>query len=83
MDILVRKIGNSKGMVIPARLLAELGLDVGDTADARNENGKLTISPQKKRYSLESLLDQCDESAPMPTEIIDWEQADAIGGELI
>ncbi len=32
MEIQIRKIGNSKGAVIPAPLLKELGLDIGYVA---------------------------------------------------
>ena len=38
------RIGNSRGIVIPGKLLARLGLNVKDTVDLELENGKLVVS---------------------------------------
>lgn len=74
METSLRNIGNSKGAVIPAQLLKELGIHVGDKLDAKAENGTLIISPihSKPKYILNELLAQCDESAPMPNELVEW-----------
>ncbi|WP_404401963.1 AbrB/MazE/SpoVT family DNA-binding domain-containing protein [Idiomarina seosinensis] len=84
MEIQFRKIGNSKGAVIPALLLKELGLNVGDKADIKAENGRLIIEPKTKpQYTLDELLSRCDMNAPKPADLIDWEQAEAVGDELL
>ncbi len=83
MEIVLRKIGNSKGAVIPAALLKELELDVGDKIDATIQDGKLVIAPQvKKKYSLDELLAKCDKSAPMPEEYKEWDDMESIGNEV-
>ena len=38
------RIGNSRGIVIPGKLLSRMGLDLRDTVDIELENGKLVIS---------------------------------------
>ena len=84
METSLRNIGNSKGAVIPAQLLKELGLNVGDKLDAKAENGTLIFSPvsTKRTYKLSDLLAQCDESAPMPNELVEWNESQQVGNEI-
>ncbi len=84
METSLRKIGNSKGAVIPAQLLKELNIHVGDKLDAKSENGSLIITPKsiKPKYKLEQLLAKCEESAPMPEELKEWDNCPSVGNEL-
>ncbi|WP_025917404.1 antitoxin [Herminiimonas sp. CN] len=41
MRIAIRRIGNSKGMIIPASLLAQIGLE--DAAEVSMEDGALVV----------------------------------------
>jgi len=84
METSLRNIGNSKGAVIPAQLLKELNIHLGDKLDAKAENGSLIITPKliKPKYTLEQLLTKCDESAPMPEELIEWDNSSSVGSEL-
>ena len=84
METSLRSIGNSKGAVIPAQLLKELNISVGDKLDAKAENGMLIITPKssKPTYTLSELLAQCDESAPMPATIVEWDNSQPVGNEL-
>lgn len=83
MKIALRNIGNSKGAVIPAPLLRELNLNVGDQLDAVAENGRLVMTPaHKPKYTLAELLAQCDASAPMPVELADWDSMRPVGNEI-
>lgn len=82
MEITIRKIGNSKGVVIPTQLLEQLNLNVGDKADLTTENGRLIITPKgRSKYSLAELIAKCDQNAAMPKELIDWEAATPFGSE--
>jgi len=59
MQAALRRWGNSIGLRIPARLLAELNLSENSIVDIAVEGGKLTVAPRQKRtwkYSLEQLL---------------------------
>lgn len=47
MRITIRRIGNSKGMIIPNAMLVQLGLE--DEADITVEDGALVIRPPAKR----------------------------------
>jgi antitoxin ChpS len=83
MQTLVRKIGNSTGMIIPAALLRKFSLKIGDQLDIQDDEGRIVIIPSKikPKYTLKQLLEQCDESAPMPQELVDWESAAEVGNE--
>lgn len=43
MEITIRKIGNSKGVVLPKPLLAQAGLDDQATAQVAVENGSIVL----------------------------------------
>lgn len=45
MQTTLRKIGNSRGVIIPAALLAQAGLD--DAVDLRLEGNRIIIEPVK------------------------------------
>jgi len=81
----LRKIGNSRGIVIPAPLLQQLNTDGADVVFEGNVvKGKLVLEPvsKKKKYTLNSLLEKCDDSAPMPEAIKEWDNAHPVGNEL-
>lgn len=45
MQTLVRKLGNSAGVIIPKSTLAELGMAAGDAVNVSVEHGSLVITP--------------------------------------
>jgi antitoxin MazE len=45
----IRKMGNSHGVIIPKPLLAEVGAKPDDQVDMGVENGKIVITPMRKR----------------------------------
>ncbi len=83
MQTVVRKIGNSTGTIIPASLLKKLDLKEGDRVDIQDDNGRILITPNRTRsqYTLTELLAKCDESAPMPQDLVDWETSSEVGNE--
>lgn len=46
MQVSIRKIGNSQGVLIPKPVLAQVGLD--DVAELRVNNGVIEIRPTKR-----------------------------------
>ena len=49
MRAAIRKLGNSSGIIIPKSMLAEIGVGPGDTVDLSLENGRIAITPVKRR----------------------------------
>jgi antitoxin MazE len=45
MRAIVRKLGNSSGVIIPKPLLAEIGVEVGDAFDVMLEEGRIVLAP--------------------------------------
>lgn len=43
MQITIRNIGNSRGVVLPKTLLAQAGLDEGSVADVALEDGAIVL----------------------------------------
>lgn len=46
MQVTIRKMGNSQGILIPKPILSQVGLE--DTADLQVKNGVIEIRPQKR-----------------------------------
>jgi len=53
----VRKWGNSAAVRIPAAMMEAVGLDLDDTVEIREEEGRLVIEPARGlSYDLEELV---------------------------
>lgn len=81
MDLAIRKLGNSAGVILPAVLLKSLGLSVGQYLEATMLDGKLMLTPRTKKYALAELLAQCNQAAPPPTDLRGWDEMSSIGAE--
>jgi antitoxin MazE len=49
MRTAIRKLGNSSGVIIPKSMLAEIGLAAGDAVDISLDDGRIAITPVKRR----------------------------------
>jgi antitoxin MazE len=49
MRVAIRKLGNSSGVIIPKSMLGELGIAAGDSVDLSLEDGRIAITPVKRR----------------------------------
>jgi len=80
----LRKIGNSTGAIIPAQILKDLNLKEGDQLSIIEEQGKIVISAANLRpkYQLAELLARCDQNAPMPEVLAEWDVARPVGNEV-
>ena len=45
MNVIIRKIGNSEGVIIPKDVLQSLGLKAGDALQLKTDNGKIKLKP--------------------------------------
>jgi antitoxin ChpS len=81
METILRNFGNSIGLVIPKPVREALHLSAGQTVTLEQTEQGLLVKPMGKKYTLEELLAQCDQNAPMPQEVTDWQDAPAMGME--
>ena len=82
MKAMIRRMGNSQGLIIPKLLLAQIGLEVDYAAELKVEGDTLLIrKPQKTGYTLDELIAQCNPKAPLPADMKDWQAAQPIGRE--
>ena len=49
MHAAIRRLGNSSGVIIPKSMLAEIGVTAGETVDLSLEDGRIAITPVKRR----------------------------------
>lgn len=83
MKIVIKKWGNSTGMVIPGVVVKALGLVPGQSMEAEVKNNQLILTPvARKRYTLEELLAQCDLDAPKTSEEDVWGKDNPMGNEV-
>ena len=78
----IRKWGNSAGTIIPAAVLQEAGLEIGDTLDAQVMEGKVILSPLERELTLEELLaGSPKENLAITDEDQEWLDTPAVGRE--
>ena len=74
METSIKKLGNSAGILLPSVLMRALNLSVGQSVNIEMIGGNLLVKPQTaRRYTLKELVAQCNPKAPMPAEVLDWE----------
>lgn len=57
MELKIRSWGNSAGMTLPANLLRQTGMKIGDAVEVVQQGSSLLVTPAKKEPSLEELLE--------------------------
>lgn len=83
MELSIRKLGNSAGIILPSKLLRSLNLSVGSAVNAEQIDGNLVLTPaEKTRYTLAELMAQCDKNAPAPEDIKAWDAMTPVGKEI-
>jgi antitoxin ChpS len=83
MELSIRKLGNSAGIILPATLLRALNLSVGSSVKAEEIEGALVLTPAvKQRYTLHELLAKCDPNAPVPEDLKAWNEMAPVGREF-
>ncbi|WP_416423687.1 AbrB/MazE/SpoVT family DNA-binding domain-containing protein [Pseudomonas sp. App30] len=84
MDVKIQQWGNSAGLRVPATVLKQLGISMGDTLSLDILDGNIVLTPasKKPRYTLAELLDQCDSTAPETEGMADWHALPPVGREV-
>ncbi|MBT4519674.1 MAG: AbrB/MazE/SpoVT family DNA-binding domain-containing protein [Halieaceae bacterium] len=79
----IRKWGNSAGTIIPANILQEAGLEIGDALDAQVVEGRVILSPVEAELTLEDLLaGSPKENLAITDEDREWLDASGVGSEI-
>ncbi len=60
MQMVIKKWGNSLGLIIPKIIAKDLDIKDGTSVEVQELNGNIVISP--KKYKLSDLLEKIDES---------------------
>ncbi len=80
----LRKVGGSVMLAVPPALLDILHLQPGAKIGIAVESGRLVVEPQqRRRYTLNELLAQCNPKARRTKEDQEWLDSKPAGGELI
>jgi antitoxin ChpS len=80
----LRKVGGSIMLAVPPAILDLLHLHAGATVGLAVDHGRLVLEPTlRPHYSLEELLAQCDASAEVSEEDLDWLDSKPVGRELL
>jgi antitoxin MazE len=58
MSVKIQKWGNSLGVRIPKAVIDKVNLSENSEVEIESKNGAIVIFPSKKKYSLDSLLEQ-------------------------
>jgi len=83
MQLTIQKWGNSAAVRLPTAVLTQSGLSIGDVVDANSVRGALTLIAAKPKYSLSDLVAQCNSNAPLPEDLIAWDQMQPVGAEAV
>ena len=79
----IRKWGNSAGTILPAAILQEAGLEIGDALDAQVVEGRVVLSPVENELTLEELLAGSPrENLTITDEDREWIDSPGVGKEL-
>jgi antitoxin ChpS len=79
----LRKVGGSVMLAVPPALLDILHLEPGAKVGIAVESGRLVVEPQRRRYTLNELIAQCNPKAPRRKEDREWLEAQPVGREIL
>jgi antitoxin ChpS len=71
-------------LAVPPAILDILHLHAGATVGLAVDHGRLVVEPTlRPHYNLDELLAQCDASAEVSAEDLDWLDSKPVGRELL
>lgn len=56
MNVEIQKWGNSGAIRLPAAIMKQLNVALGDRLDLKTEDGKIVLVPAAREYQLEDLV---------------------------
>ena len=79
MKLRIRKWENSAAIRLPAKLLKQIDVAIGDAVEVDPQ----ALRVARPKYKLVDLLAQCNKNAPPPSDLISWEIINKVGTEII
>lgn len=73
MNVAIAKWGNSLALRLPRHVLEEAKLEEGSPVDLIVRDGAVVVTPVRKKFKLDALLAQMDESHKAAE--VDWGEA--------
>ncbi len=81
MELPIQKWGNSAAVRLPAALLTQMKVALGDKFAVQLRPEGLLLTPARRVYSLDELVAQCDPAAPAPADLAAWSGTAPVGQE--
>jgi antitoxin ChpS len=83
MEVKIRLWGNSAAIRLPATVLKQMSLVIGDVLMLESSADVITLKPtkSKRHYRLADLMAECDLNAPEPAELAKWNAMHPAGRE--
>lgn len=81
MELSIQKWGNSAAVRLPAALLDQLKVVLGDKLDVDVRPDGVMLKPKRQSYALADLITQCIQKAPIPEDMAAWNDDRAVGRE--
>lgn len=74
----IQKWGNSAAVRLPATMLAQLGVKVGDEFNADVAGGAVTLQPARPKHTITALMAEMPDGLPM---VEGWDNMSVVGTE--
>lgn len=82
MEVVLKKLGNSTGLMMSPTVLWDLGIGVGQHLSLETTvDGKIVLT-RKNKYVLADMIAQCDPKAQPPAGLALWDSVTPVGGEV-
>ncbi|MDB5934282.1 MAG: mazE [Massilia sp.] len=82
MELAIQKWGNSAAVRLPAALLTQLKVVLGDKLAVEIRPEGVMLIPARRSYTLAELVAQCDIQAPIPADLAAWQDLHPVGREV-
>ena len=82
MKLKIHTWGNGAGIGLPAKLLEQFNITVGDRFAIDIQDNGVLLTPVRRTFRFADLIALCDQGAPMPADMVAWTQVESHGREM-
>lgn len=72
MERSIQKWGNNAALRLPAALLKQARVTIGDKLVVEIRSEGIVLAPARPRYLLDQLIARCDSKASVSDDLVDW-----------